>query len=92
MAGWVGGLVVGLVGLVGGLLVLLAETDRLLAEGAKRVRYPPARSGSPLLGLWEKHMLTREEIEREVPKMSREQEAELVRKITAMRKAAEPRR
>jgi hypothetical protein len=72
---------------------VLAETDRLLAEGAKRpLRYPPARSGSPLLGLWEKHMLPREEIEREVPRMSPEQEAALVQKITAMRKAAEPRR
>lgn len=72
---------------------VLAETDRLLAEGAKRpIHYPPARPGSPLLGLWEKHMPPREEVEREVPRMSPEQEADIVRRITAMRKAAEPRR
>jgi hypothetical protein len=67
---------------------VLAETDRLLAEGAKRpIQYPPAQPGSALLGLWKKHMPPREDVERDVPKMSPEQEAELFRKIDAMRKA-----
>jgi hypothetical protein len=67
---------------------VLGETDRLLAEGAKRpIRYPPAQPGSALLGLWEKHMPPREEIEQDVPKMTPEQEAKLLRKIDAMRKA-----
>ena len=67
---------------------VLAESDRLLAEGAKRpIQYPPAQPGSALLGLWEKHMPSREDVEREVPKMTPEQEAELFEKIDAMQKA-----
>jgi hypothetical protein len=67
---------------------VLAESDRLLAEGARRpIQYPPAQPGSALLGLWEKHMPPREEVEREVPKMTPEQEAELFKKIDAIQKA-----
>jgi len=67
---------------------LLAETERLIAEGVKRpIRYPPERPGSPTLALWKEHMAPRERIEEDVPKMSPEREAQLVRKITAMSSA-----
>jgi hypothetical protein len=67
---------------------LLAETERLIAEGVKRpIRYPPERPGSPVLALWQEHMLPREEIERERPKMTPEQEAEILKRISAMSKA-----
>ncbi len=68
---------------------LLAETERLIAEGVKRpIRYPPERPGSPVLALWQQHMLPREQIEqRDPPRMSPEQEAELFRRIDATRKA-----
>jgi hypothetical protein len=67
---------------------LLAETERLIAEGIKRpIRYPPERTGSPVLALWQKHMAPREEIERDLPKMTPEQEADILKKVLAASKA-----